>query len=204
MGDTLMTYQEMVDTLSGLSEEDRRVVIQNHWQAVLSDGFIAFVQGQIEAGRAMVFRDPDLAEAFAELDPSIAVVLKRQALSDVARLVEVWDSMAAVYVKLQKQSERQGNAKGMVAHGRHDAMPRGVTVTGAVQCYRCGSPAVRLGLCNACVVTQQDWEQEDLDYDRQRYERAADDQQYRRLQDDQIFYDNQRDFNTYPTYPSEH
>jgi hypothetical protein len=192
----------MVDTLAAMNEQERQRALQTHWQAAFSDGFIAYVQGQLEAGRKVAASDPSYADFFAELDPSLVAVLKEGALTQVARLVAVWDSMVAVYERLQLQSERQGNAQGMVAHGAHQVMPRGVSVTGAVQCSRCGSPAVDQGLCSGCLATQQDWDQDDLEYDRQLHERQADDLQYQRIQDDQLYYDNQHDYNSYTDYSS--
>jgi len=69
-----------------------------------------------------------------------------------------------------------------------------------VQCSRCGSPAVEQGLCSGCLATQQDWDQDDLEYDRQLHERQADDLQYQRIQDDQLYYENQHDYNSYTDY----
>lgn len=198
-----MTYQEMVDTMAAMNEDERRNAIRSHWQAIFSDGFIGFVQGQLEAGRKMVFSDPDFKKVFSGMDPALVAGLKRQALVQVARLAEVWDSMAAVYEELQKKSETQGNPQGMVAHGRHKAMPRGRSIGGAAHCYRCGSPAVSEGLCSGCLQTQQDWEQEDIEYDRQLYERQQQEIEYQRLQDEQLYQDNQQDFNTYTDYYTE-
>jgi len=195
-----VTYQQMVDALASMEERERRAAMQKHWQAVFSDGFIAFVQGQIEAGRKMALSGGGLAEVFAGLDPSVIAGLKRQSLREVARLVGVWDSMVAVYEKLQTQSEQQGNASGMVAHGRHRVMPRGVAVTGAVQCYRCGSAATDRGLCAGCLATQQDWDRQDEEYDREMHERQTADLENRRLQDDELYYQNQQDYNTYTDY----
>lgn len=195
-----MTYQEMINALGAMEEQERRLALQTHWQSVFSDGFIAYVQGQMEAGRKMLLPDSEYAAFFAKLDPSLVEVLKHQALNDVARLSAVWDTMVAVYERLQLQSERQGNAHGMVAHGAHQTMPRGVTVSETVQCSSCGSPAVDQGLCSGCLATQQDWDQDDLEYDRQLHERQVDDRQYQQLQDDQLYYDNQQDFNSYTDY----
>ncbi|MEZ5523875.1 MAG: hypothetical protein R3E62_02750 [Pseudomonadales bacterium] len=199
-----MTYQEMVDTLAAMSEPQRRDAIQEHWQAVFSDGFIAFVQGQMEAGRKMVLSGSEMDRIFDGLDPSVVAVLKQEMLKNMARLVTVWDSMVVMYERLQKQSERQGNSQGMVGHGQHQTMPRGVAVGGAVNCYRCGSPVTSQGLCSGCLATQQDWEQDDLDYERQQYDQQLQDQEYQRTQDDQLYYDTQQDFNTYTDYSSDY
>ena len=90
----------------------------------------------------------------------------------------------------------------MVAHGRHTAMPRGVSVPEAARCYRCGSASAGQGLCSGCLATQQDWEQDDLDHDRLVYERRQADLDYQRIQDDQIYNSNQYDYNTYTDYYS--
>ncbi|MEN8206776.1 MAG: hypothetical protein ABFS24_12305 [Pseudomonadota bacterium] len=113
---------------------------------------------------------------------------------------EEWSSMKVVYAQLQRRSERQGNQQGMVAHGRHMSMPRGVSVGNAAACYRCGSPADSQGLCGGCMAMQQDWEQDDIDSERQQYEQQRADNEYTRQQDDQMYQDNQQDFNTYTDY----
>ena len=199
-----MTYQEMVDILAGMDEKERQITIQKHWQVVFSDGFVAFVQGQVESGKKMTQPHSGLEAVFAGLKSSIGDILKEQMRKDLANLLNVWDSMAICYRIMQKQSEKQGNSKGMVAHGKHTAMPRGVSVPEAVRCYRCGSTAATQGLCSGCLATQQDWEQDDLDYDRQHYERQQDDLEYQRIQDDQIYNSNQYDYNTYTDYYTEY
>ena len=194
-----MKYQEMVDILASMDEKERQVTIQKHWQAVLSHGFVAFVQGQIEAGRKMTQPDSKLNTGLTGL---IGDAIREQMRQNLENLLNVWNSMATCYQTMQRQSEKQGNAKGMVAHGKHTSMPRGVSVSKAVQCYRCGSTAVGQGLCSGCLATRQDWEQDDLDYERQHYERRQDDLDYQRVQDEQIYNSNQYDYNTYTDYYS--
>jgi hypothetical protein len=191
-----MTYQEMVEHLAALDEAPRRTAIQRHWQSVLSDGFIAFVQGQIENYRKMALGSGEMEAFYANVDDDIERLLRQQAFKGIARVMAVWDSMVAVYEALQQHSERQGDSGGMVDHGAHTTMPRGVGVQEAARCFRCGSPAASQGLCNGCLDTQQAWEQDDLDYDRQRYDQQRDLLDHQRLQDDQLFYDQQQDFNS--------
>lgn len=194
-----MTYQDMVDILAGMDEKERQTTIKKHWQAVFSDGFVAFVQGQIEAGRKMIQTNSKLKPVLTGL---IGDAIKEQMRKNLDNLLNVWNSMAICYQIMQKQSEKQGNSKGMVAHGKHTAMPRGVAVPEAARCYRCGSKSAGQGLCSGCLATKQDWEQEDLDHDRQVYERHQADRDYQRIQDDQIYNSNQHDYNTYTDYYS--
>ena len=194
-----MTYQVMVDILAGMDEKERRTTIKKHWQAVFSDGFVAFVQGQIEAGRKMIQTNSKLKPVLTGL---IGDAIKEQMRKNLDNLLNVWNSMAICYQIMQKQSEKQGNAKGMVAHGEHTAMPRGVSVPEAVRCYRCGSASVGQGLCSGCLASQQDWEQDNLDHDRQVYERHQTDLDYQRIRDEHIYNSNQYDYNTYTDYYS--
>jgi hypothetical protein len=194
-----MTYQDMVDILAGMDEKERQATIKKHWQAVFSDGFVAFVQGQIEAGRKMIQTNSKLKPVLTGL---IGDAIKEQMRKNLNNLLNVWNSMAICYQIMQKQSEKQGNAKGMVAHGEHTAMPRGVSVPEAVRCYRCGSASVGQGLCSGCLASQQDWEQDNLDHDRQVYERHQTDLDYQRIRDEQIYNSNQYDYNTYTDYYS--
>ena len=194
-----MTYQDMVDILAAMDEKERQTTIKKHWQAVFSDGFVAFVQGQIEAGRKMIQANSKLKPVLTGI---IGDAIKEQMRQNLEALLNVWNSMAICYQIMQKQSERQGNSKGMVAHGRHTAMPRGVSVPEAARCYRCGSASAGQGLCSGCLATQQDWEQDDLDHDRLVYERRQADLDYQRIQDDQIYNSNQYDYNTYTDYYS--
>jgi hypothetical protein len=194
-----MTYQDMVDILAGLDEKERQNTIKKHWQAVFSDGFVAFVQGQIEAGRKMIQTNSKLKPVLTGL---IGDAIKEQMRKNLENLLNVWSSMAICYQIMQKQSEKQGNSKGMVAHGKHTAMPRGVSVPEAIRCYRCGSTSLGQGLCSGCLATQRDWEQADLDYDRQVHERHQADLDYQRTQDEQIYNSNQYDYNMYTDYYS--
>jgi hypothetical protein len=196
-----MTYQEMLDQLAAMEEQRRQATIAEHWQAVLGDGFVAFVQGQIEAARNWITPSTGYFEnVFEGQSEELKRLMMQQLLKRMAAYVSVWDSMQLVYRRLQQHSERQGPAGGMVDHGRHDRMPRGVHVAPAARCYRCGSPAEAGGLCGGCRSTETDWAQADAEYDREQYRRQMDDLDYRRLQDDYLYQSTQPDFNSYDPY----
>lgn len=197
-----MTYQDMVDKLASMDEQQRRQAIQNYWQTVFSDGFIGFLQGQIEACRKMTTTDNEVGVLLDGLEPEVQAALREAALKHVTRLVAVWDSGVVVYQLLQQRSERQGPRGGMVEHGRHRSMPRGVSVAQAVQCYRCGSPVAANGLCGGCMEMQQDWEQDDLEFVQRGQDYLSDQQHIDRIQQDQVYYDAQQDYNTYTNYYS--
>jgi hypothetical protein len=190
-----MTYQEMLDALVGMDEAERRQALRAHWQAAFSDGFVAYVQGQREAAQRMTTPGAGLSGVFDSLDGPLGNAVRQQASQYVRQLSAVWESMRWVYAALQRASERQGNAQGMVAHGRHRAMPHGVAVPTASGCFRCGAPASGGGLCADCLSTQQDWEQTELEDDWHRYDQQQADLNDQRLRDDQRYYDNQADFN---------
>jgi hypothetical protein len=192
----------MIDTLGAMTEQDRQLAIQTHWEDVFSEGFVAFVQGQLEIGRNLLLPASPLTGLLVGMDPSLAITLKQQALRDIGRLTEIWDSMTVVYARLQEQSHRQGNAQGIAGqNGGGRTLPRTHAVgAGALQCYRCGSPAVGQGLCDGCLATQQGWEQDELDYDRQLQDRRIEDQSLQRLQEDRDYYDRQQDLTSYPDY----
>ena len=194
-----MTYQETLDGLAEMSEVERQSKITAHWQVVFSDGFIGFVQGQVEAGRAAVQPGSQAMQllAAAGLPDDVMMVYFEQQLQ---KAVGVWESMRAVYSMLQQRSERQGSAGGMVNHGPHTSMPAGVSVAPAVNCYRCGSPVSSNGLCSGCLATQEEWDQQDVEYDQRLHDQQRDQLDYQRQQDDQQHYDTQLDFNTYEDY----
>lgn len=189
-----MTYQEMLDGLADLEEARRRAVIREHWQTVLSEGFVAFVQGQIDAARNMILPSGPFDKVFEGQSHEIKKIMKQQFFKAIARYSDVWDSMSTVYTELQQHSERQGNRGGMVDHGRHRTMPRGVHVAPASKCFRCGSPAVAGGLCQGCQATQDSWDAADAEYDRELVRRDYERIEYERLQDDNTFYSTQQDF----------
>ncbi len=195
-----MTYREMLEHLADQAEMQRKAIIADHWQTVLSDGFVAFVQGQIEAARSMIAQDGMFDKVFAGQRDEIKQIMKEQISKSAARYISVWDSMRIVYQQLQKHSERQGQSGGMVDHGRHARMPRGVEVGPAAHCYRCGSPAVSGGLCSGCQAGAQDWQEADLEYDRQLHRQQTEDLGYQRLQDDYIYDASQPDFNSFGGY----
>jgi hypothetical protein len=195
-----MNYQEMLDYLADQVEVQRNAIITEHWQTVLSDGFVAFVQGQIESARSMTVPGGLFEQIFEGQTDEIKEVMREQMVKSLARHTSVWDSMASVYQRLQKYSEQQGSTGGMVDHGSHDRMPRGVQVGPAAHCYRCGSSAVNGGLCSGCQATEQDWREDDLEYGRQLQRQQRDDLDNQRLQDDYIYQANQPDFNSYGDY----
>lgn len=191
-----MTYEEMLEATVSMGEAERRQAFKQHWQAVFSDGFVAYVQGQVEAGQQMVHSEGPISDL-------LNIGGLKQLVNDRAeQLTAVWDSMRNVYAEVQHASEQQGNSGGMVGHSQHTAMPKGLNVSQAVRCYRCGAPVSVQGLCSGCIDAQQDWQQDDLDYDRQLQDQQLDRLDHQRLQADQQYYDNQADYNTYTDYGS--
>lgn len=197
---TTMTYQQMVDALMNMDEQQRRLAIQAHWEIIFSDSFIAYMQGQLEEGRKIADGGPGIEKLYAGLTSDLGDILRKHVAQHLTQLLQVWNCMVSVYEKLQKQSEGQGNSQGMVNHGKHRVMPRGVAITNAIHCYRCGSQVADQGLCSGCLSTQQSWEQEDLEYDRQLHDQQQQQVEYQRFQDDQIYHQQQQDFNTYTNY----
>lgn len=192
----------MLDALARVSERERRETIAAHWETLLSDGFIGFVQGQIEAARRFAEGGTGtLDELLAGLDPAISEAVRQRAAAQLPLLAAVWQSMTVVYQHLQRVSEQQSPHGGMVSHGSHTVMPRGLDVGGAVHCYRCGSAVADRGLCAGCLATEQDWHEKDLEHDwledqRRELDLQRDELQHRSLSDDQIYHDNQMDFST--------
>lgn len=194
-----MTYQEMLESLAAMAEVERQTAITEHWQVAFSDGFIGFIQGQVEAGREAVKPGSQARQLLAQAGLPDATMMP-YFNAQLAKSLAVWESMRSAYSMLQQKSARQGSQGGMTDHGQHDTMPAGREVRAAVNCYRCGSPASAQGLCSGCLATQQDWDQQDIDHDRQLDDQQRDQIDYQRVQDDQLYYDTQQDFNTYENY----
>ena len=49
-----MTYQDMLISVLILPEGERRRLMREHWRDAFSDGFIAYVQSQIDAAEAYI------------------------------------------------------------------------------------------------------------------------------------------------------
>jgi len=190
-----MKYEEMLEAAVSMDEAERREAFMEHWQAIFSDGFVAYVQGQVEAGKQMAHSESSLAGLLGD-------AVKQLVIQRAQQLTAVWESMRSVYAEVQRASEQQGKSGGMVEHSQHRAMPTGIDVSTAVSCYRCGARVSSQGLCSGCIDTQQDWQQDDLDYDRQLQDQQLDHLDHQRLQSDQQYYDNQADYNTYTDYGS--
>lgn len=56
-----MKYEEMLEAAVSMDEAERREAFMEHWQAIFSDGFVAYVQGQVEAGKQMAHSESSLA-----------------------------------------------------------------------------------------------------------------------------------------------
>ena len=190
-----MNYQEMLDDLVGDDDAGRTITIMAHWQDVFSDGFVGFVQGQIEAGRTALDSGGQYAKIFADAGVAFPAPIIDSARKYQQDLLAVWKRMQELYAAIQRSSEEHGNSEGMVAHGRHTTMPAGVSVQPATSCYRCGSPVEGNGLCSDCTALDQDIEHQRQQDDNLRYAREQDAVDYQRQQDDQAYSNNQPDFN---------
>ncbi len=56
------------------------------------------------------------------------------------------------------------------------------------------------GLCSGCQAGAKDWQEADLEYDRQLHRQQTEDLGYQRLQDDYIYDASQPDFNSFGDY----
>ncbi|MFK7830166.1 MAG: hypothetical protein AB8B57_10340 [Congregibacter sp.] len=187
-----MTYQDMLNEILLVREATRRTLIRDHWRDAFSDGFIAYVQSQIDATEAYVGGQRQGLSAWLPDAVQDAFVAGNKVY--LGQLVTVWESMKFVYTQLATASTQEGNPTGIAAQSKaNGAMPRGVQVGLSTVCARCGA-ASEGGLCSGCVdhdafveLTQQDCENT-LD-DQAYYSAQADN-----YQADISYYDTQVDF----------
>ena len=193
-----MTYQDMLHAILLESELERRRLIRDHWRDAFSDGFIAYVQSQIDAAEAFINGEKrGLAAWLPDVMQDIAVAGNKVYLG---QLVTVWDSMKAVYAQLAEASASEGNPTGLAATASANGqMPRGETISVASHCARCGASS-NGGLCAGCQDHDAFVEADRLEYERLEYENQLNDQDYFRQQADNFqadtsYYDSQMDFN---------
>jgi len=183
----MTTYQEVVEALAAMEEQERLNAILEHWQTIFSEEFIAYVQGQVQASREMIFDKPEMFDQiFGEMGPDFVTTMKQQAFREMLRVNSVWDSMTAVYEQLQQIKAEEENAQ-----RSQTPVPPDVSGGNTAACYQCGAPLASEGLCSNCLAVRRQQEQDDLEYDRQLYDHQQADIEYQRLQDDQLYYNNQ-------------
>ena len=179
-----MNYSQMIATLIGMSEPERRQTIRQNWQLVFDDGFANYVQNQIEQideyvggeRRGLSQLLPDMMHKF---------MVGANKLYKI-QVVAVWDSMQAVY------------AQGPAAYAgvTHETQETEYDLTGQIQssCSRCGSPTQANGLCGGCFDHDEFIERDHINYDNQLYDQQLEQQQYQHIQDDYSYYDTQMDY----------
>ena len=198
-----MTYQDMLNAILLQSEQERRRLIRDHWRDAFSDGFIAYVQSQIDAAEAFVNGEKrGLAAWLPDIMQDVAVAGNKLYLG---QLVTVWNSMKVVYAQLAAASKAEGSPTGIAATAKSNGtMPRGTTISMATTCSRCGA-ASDGGLCTGCL-DHEDFVEADrvefqrLEYEQQEYQTQLNDQEYFQqqaeiYQADTSYYDTQPDFN---------
>ena len=193
-----MTYQDMLNAVLQKNEQERRQLIRDHWRDAFSDGFIAYVQSQIDATESYIKGDNrGLAAWLPEIMQDIALAGNKAYLG---QLVTVWESMKAVYAQLTAASAAEGNPTGISTSAtRNGTMPRGSSISVATACARCGNTS-NGGLCGACADHDNFVEADRLDYERKQYENELNDREYYQQQADTYqadtsYYDTQTDFN---------
>ncbi len=189
-----MTYQDMLNAILLESEASRRRLIRDHWRDAFSDGFIAYVQSQIDATQAYI--DGERRGLSAWLPDAVQEVFVAGNKVYLGQLVTVWDSMKAVYAQLAAASAAEGNpSTGMAATAkRSGTMPRGTVVATATVCARCGA-ASDGGLCGACQSHDDFIEADRLEYENHLDDRDFYRQQAENHQNDIQYYNDQVDFN---------
>ncbi|WP_298844166.1 hypothetical protein [uncultured Roseobacter sp.] len=186
-----MTYQEMLSSVLILPEGERRRLMRAHWRDAFSDGFIAYVQSQIDATEAYIRGEKRGLSAW--LPDMVEAVFVEGNKVYLGQLLTVWESMKVVYAQLQAASAEEGNPTGMAARASGSVMPAGQVITGAGECARCGA-AAQAGICDACADHDAFIEQEHVEYERQLNDQEYYRQQYDNHQADASYYDGQSDF----------
>lgn len=187
-----MTYQEMLNSVLILPEAERRKLIKTHWRDAFSDGFIAYVQSQIDAAEAYISGEKRGLSAW--LPDAVEAVFVEGNKIYLGQLVTVWGSMKTVYAQLASASAQEGQPTGMAARAKGETMPRGQVITPASECARCGARNPSGGLCGACADTDAFIEEDRLAYDRSLQDQDYYRQQYDAYQADNTYYDTQADF----------
>ncbi|WP_300037115.1 hypothetical protein [uncultured Roseobacter sp.] len=186
-----MTYQEMLTSVLILPEGERRRLMRAHWRDAFSEGFIAYVQSQIDATEAYIRGEKRGLSAW--LPDMVEAVFVEGNKVYLGQLLTVWDSMKTVYAQLQTASAEEGNPTGMAEKAGPQVMPAGQVITGATDCARCGA-ATAGGICGACADHDAFVEQDHLDYEQSLNDQAYYRQQYDNHQVDMSYYDGQSDF----------
>lgn len=190
-----MTYQDMLNEILLVGEATRRKLIRDHWRDAFSDGFIAYVQSQIDATEAYVSGQKRGLSAW--LPDAMQEVFVAGNKVYLGQLVTVWDSMKFVYAQLAAASKEEGNPTGIAAQAKaNGAMPRGVEVGISTACARCGASS-NGGLCDGCIDNDAFIERERIDYENQLDDQAYYRQQADNYQADVSYYDTQVDFQQY-------
>lgn len=186
-----MTYQEMLNAVLILPEGARRRLMREHWRDAFSDGFIAYVQSQIDATEANIKGEKRGLSAW--LPDMVETVFVEGNKVYLGQLLTVWESMKTVYAQLSQASAEEGNATGMAAKASGAVMPRGQVIAGAADCARCGA-ATTAGICGACADHAAFVEEDHLAYERGLNDQDYYRQQYDSHQVDMSYYDGQSDF----------
>lgn len=187
-----MTYQEMLNSVLILPEGERRRLIRAHWRDAFSDGFIAYVQSQIDATEAYISGEKRGLSAW--LPDAVESVFVEGNKIYLGQLVTVWESMKTVYAQLSTASAEEGQPTGMAAKTSNSVMPRGQVISPALECARCGASSPSGGLCSSCESHDAFVEADRLEYDRSLNDQDYYRQQYDNFQSDISYYDNQVDF----------
>ncbi len=189
----MMNYAEMMMALVGMSENDRRNAILEHRQHVLADGFIAYMQSQIEQIDDYVEgKNRGLSGFLPQVAQDFMVEANKNYREQIAA---VWESIYAVHTQLASDNASNGGSRNHPGHsGYANTGYQETTVTASGHCSRCGSMVAVNGLCNGCLDHDAFIEQDHLEYDQRLYEQQLDRQTYQQIQDDYAYYDAQTDF----------
>ncbi len=182
----------MLNSVLILSESERRKLIRAHWRDAFSDGFIAYVQSQIDAAEAYISGEKRGLSAW--LPDAVEAVFVEGNKIYLGQLVTVWESMKEVYAQLSAASAEEGQPTGMAAKTSGHVMPRGQVIAAAPDCARCGAPNPSGGLCGGCASHDAFIENDQLDYERSLNDQDFYRQQYDNFQADISYFDAQSDF----------
>lgn len=180
-----MNYSQMIAALIGMSEPQRRQAIGQNWQMVFNEGFVNYVQSQVEQIDEYVSGEQrGLSRFLPEMVQNFMVGANKIYKT---RIIAVWESMEAVYAQGPPTHAGVTTSTGQTEYD--------LSGSDSLSCYRCGSQVQANGLCGGCLDQDAFIEQDNIDYDRQLYDQQLDHQDYVQSQDHYSYYETQIDYN---------
>lgn len=142
-----MDYNELLDYLGFLNEEDRLVEIERNSEIIFSDVFIELLKGQLQLASKEMAGAGYFEKVFDDENSETLYNIQKEFRAQHKRNKKVWDSM----IKIDKSFNFRNNNRNIPSRPEAGQFEE-ENIFNYDYCIKCGLSGASTALCDMCLI----------------------------------------------------